>query len=136
MPGFDDPLRYDGLLELHQALDVVKKDPLRLGRARVRFDLSPSTYSPEPSCTTTRSASPVSSEEQQRRELAEIRSQRQQKHCEGVYASKPEAQFRYETIEEAKRLWRANPYSEYSHGQPLLFKVDEIVKKRWQEQGI
>ncbi|KAH8727585.1 hypothetical protein GQ44DRAFT_90893 [Phaeosphaeriaceae sp. PMI808] len=121
-----DNLRGDGL----------EADPLGLSRrARVRFTQSPPRYRSYPSGTTTRSASPdTRSDEEKRNE------RRLYQLIEERAASLPREQFRAEVKVERERIWKTDPRTRRCPYDSIDLTFDEdareTVKKRWIEQGI
>ncbi|PVH72626.1 hypothetical protein DL98DRAFT_432891, partial [Cadophora sp. DSE1049] len=67
-------LRGNKLVRVHRALDKLKADPLGLDRARIQFSQSPLLYTSNLSGTTTRSASPDTRSDEQRRRKQQIKS--------------------------------------------------------------
>ncbi|PVH71019.1 hypothetical protein DL98DRAFT_118056 [Cadophora sp. DSE1049] len=130
-----DNLRGDGLVRVHRALDRLEADPLGLDRARMRFSQSPPPYTSNPSGTATRSASPDTRSDEQRR-----RERRRYQLMEERAASLPQEQFEAEVEEERKRIWYADPRTRMHKYRSIdrTFEEDarETVKKRWIEQGI
>ena len=141
MAGFADTLRGDGLARVHRALDGLEADPFGLDHARTRFSQPPPSYVSNPSGTTTRSASPEPpNDEQRRREQREQRFQRRRKLMDERAASLPLQQFDAQVDEEKKRIWNANPRTNWMSKIPIAGTEEkqaiETIKERWAEQGI
>jgi len=131
MAGITDTIRGDGLMRAQRALAGLQGDPLQLDRARQRFSHSPPPYRSGPSGTTTRSASPISSSEERRRD--------RRFQLGGEYAaSKPYNQFEHQISDEKKRIMEADLDRTRSIpvGSDAYTIAYENVKKRWVEQGI
>ncbi|MCJ1355518.1 MAG: hypothetical protein MMC33_005510 [Icmadophila ericetorum] len=128
-----DNLRGDGLARVHRALDRLEADPLGLGRTRMRFSQSPPPYTSNPSGTTTRSASPDTRSDEQRR-----REQRRYQFIRERAASLPQKQFEAQVEEERKQIWYADPRTRMSQYRSIDTTFDEdareTIKKRWAEQ--
>ena len=138
-----DSIRGDRLMRAHRALYGLEMDPLALDRARSRFSQPPPSYKSHQSGTTTRSASPEPSiNEQQRRKREDERFHRRGKLMDDRAASFPLEQFLVQVKEETRRIWHANPRNNGvseryipSEGEEESEAI-ETIKKRWVEQGI
>jgi hypothetical protein len=136
MAGFASDLRGLGLVQTLRALEDLDRNPPLLDRARRQYDISPPPYRSSLSGTPTRSASPVTASEQQKRS-----EQRRWQLMEERSASSPYYQFKAQHEEERRRLcWDADPMiGEMCLSTPIAgFEKEayEIVKNRWIEQGI
>lgn len=134
MAGFTDTLRGDGLARAQRALARLEGDSLRLDRERQRFSLSPPSYTSYPSGTTTRTTSPNPPSEEQR-----LRQERRMQLADEREASEPHNQFAAQVKEERRRIWNADPLTNWMSmppGDTLIKEASGAVKKRWVEQGI
>jgi hypothetical protein len=127
---------FRGDTQARRALAALEKDPQLLARARRRFSNSPLSYSSEQSGTTTQLESPEPpAEEQVRFYEQDLRFHQRREHK----ASLPSTQFEVQIGEEMRRLWKADPDSNWMENMPIGLYDEtarKIVKDRWIEQGI
>ncbi|KAI1113306.1 hypothetical protein F5Y14DRAFT_418400 [Nemania sp. NC0429] len=128
-----DTIKGDGLFQAHGALAALVDDPRQLDRARRRFNDSPPSYKSHQSGTPTRSPSPdTRTEEERRRDEKEWQLRREHG------ASLPQSQFEAQTDEETGQIIQDNEDGtrRVPVGTVYSALAIENVKKRWAEQGI
>ncbi|KAL8847235.1 MAG: hypothetical protein Q9221_007722 [Calogaya cf. arnoldii] len=119
------------MFQAERALADLADDPEQLDRARRRFSASPPFYkSPTPGSTLSNSPNPPSPGE----------IQRDREHQEHILrqSSRPRSQFVQSMVEEKDWLFKAqaNAGVHLPAGTEYNKLATEVVKKRWQEQGI
>jgi hypothetical protein len=112
----------DGWPELERLLANLVEHPEEIIRSRLRFSIPLSLYRSYTSCTTTRTATPLSEEE---RRLED----RRRKFRDAYEASLPEFQLHSQCLETAKHI-------DTEIGVNIDRAALERVKERWVEQGI
>ncbi|KAL8725830.1 MAG: hypothetical protein Q9166_007117 [cf. Caloplaca sp. 2 TL-2023] len=123
-------IRGDGLFQAEKALTALAEHPKQLDRARLRFSQSPPSYTSQSSQGSTLSNSPNGPPPEQNEQ--EVQARREHN------ASTPFNQMRRQQAEERKLIFKEQSEGIYRVPVGVLYDTYtfELVKSRWQEQGI
>ncbi|KAI4185039.1 MAG: hypothetical protein LQ346_005999 [Caloplaca aetnensis] len=128
-----DSIRGDGLYHAERALANLAENPERLDRARKRFSVSPPSYTSQPSGVTTLSNSPGAPSIPDGVEISQEARDSLDRN-----ASIPRTQFSAQQVEEEQRIFSRESEGALHLPPGTIYTryAFDVVKKRWQEQGI